>query len=540
MKAHLLYKDAEFDWRIVNRAMEELEISNRGWRRYDEPHFDLNTNLPWNAEALIADLALNTLFEAMAQKDNCVFETAKRVILSGVNADNQTIEYRQHVLRDCLDNSDIIRDLYDLAVKALEKKRGHYIGDYTRNHPDSMLRESIDMLDELLESLRKLNSMAKTHASKFKSEGFKAFYAMIERDLGDDYLAEVEHHLAKLKLRHEALLLSAGLGKANKGSHYLLHEAPDRPKGILARSKALFTHNEPFYYFKLHPRDDAGSQALNELRDRGIGLVAGSVGQSADNVSDFFDMLQVELAFYIGCLNLQKKLAKKGEPICIPTPLSVNETKLTAQGLYDVSLSLSIDKRVVGNDINADNKGLTIITGTNTGGKSTFLRSVGIAQLMMQAGMFVGAQSYSANLCNGLFTHYKREEDTEMESGKFDEELSRMSAIVDHIKPHAMILFNESFAATNEREGSEIARQITSALLEKGIKVICVTHLYELAHRFYETSKNYSLFLQAERKANGTHTFKMIEGKPLPTSYGEDLYESIFSDKKRTVIMEEL
>ena len=40
-----------------------------------------------------------------------------------------------------------------------------------------------------------------------------------------------------------------------------------------------------------------------------------------------------------------------------------------------------------------------------------------------------------------------------MKSGKLDEELRRMSDIVDHVTPHSMILFNESFAATNEREG---------------------------------------------------------------------------------------
>ena len=55
-----------------------------------------------------------------------------------------------------------------------------------------------------------------------------------------------------------------------------------------------------------------------------------------------------------------------------------------------------------------------------------------------------------------------------MKSGKFDEELSRMNDIANVLTPHALILFNESFAATNEREGSEIARQIVSALLEGG------------------------------------------------------------------------
>ena len=90
-------------------------------------------------------------------------------------------------------------------------------------------------------------------------------------------------------------------------------------------------------------------------------------------------------------------------------------------------------RRVVGNDVTADHKDLVIITGANQGGKSTFLRSVGLAQLMMQCGLFVAAEAFCSTVCDGLFTHYKREEDAAMQSGKFDEELGRMSDIVDHL-----------------------------------------------------------------------------------------------------------
>jgi DNA mismatch repair ATPase MutS len=152
---------------------------------------------------------------------------------------------------------------------------------------------------------------------------------------------------------------------------------------------------------------------------------------------------------------------------------------------------------------------------------------------MMQCGMFVPAESFSANLCNRLFTHYKREEDTTMTSGKFDEELSRMSAIIDQITPNSMVLFNESFAATNEREGSEIARQITCALLEKHIQVFFVTHLYEFAHGLYDRKMENALFLRAERKADGERTFKLIEGAPLQTSYGVDVYHEIFEKDQK-------
>jgi DNA mismatch repair ATPase MutS len=182
----------------------------------------------------------------------------------------------------------------------------------------------------------------------------------------------------------------------------------------------------------------------------------------------------------------------------------------------------------VGNDLKADYKDLVVITGANTGGKSTFMRSVGLAQLMMQAGMFVPAETFSADIRDGVFTHYKREEDVTMESGKLDEELSRMSDIVDRLTPKSMMLFNESFAATNEREGSEIASQITDALLERDIKVCFVTHLYEFAHRLHKQKMQNATFLRAERLADGTRTFKLVEGEPLQTSYGRDLYDSVF------------
>jgi DNA mismatch repair ATPase MutS len=187
-----------------------------------------------------------------------------------------------------------------------------------------------------------------------------------------------------------------------------------------------------------------------------------------------------------------------------------------------------MNKAVVGNDVDGNAKDLIVITGANQGGKSTFLRSVGLAQMMMQSGLFVGAEAFGANIVRGVFTHYKREEDTSMTSGKFDEELSRMNALADRLHPHALVLFNESFASTNEREGSEIARQIVTALLDSDLKVVFVTHLYPFAHAMEEMNLKSALFLRAERREDGSRTFKLIEAKPLETSFGEDLYRKIF------------
>jgi DNA mismatch repair ATPase MutS len=104
-------------------------------------------------------------------------------------------------------------------------------------------------------------------------------------------------------------------------------------------------------------------------------------------------------------------LGEIGESICLPSPAPAKSRILSFSGLYDIALALSMGQRVVGNDLKGDRKDLFVITGANTGGKSTFLRSVGQAQLMMQAGMFVPAEQFAGEVCTGVVTHYKREED---------------------------------------------------------------------------------------------------------------------------------
>jgi len=122
-----------------------------------------------------------------------------------------------------------------------------------------------------------------------------------------------------------------------------------------------------------------------------------------------------------------------------------------------------------------------------------------------------------------------------MESGKFDEELARMNRIAESMGPSALILFNESFAATNEREGAEIAGQIVRALLEAGVKVLFVTHQYTFASGFAKAERDDVILLKAERRGDGSRSFRVVPGRPEPTSHGEDLYYAIFREEKAPV-----
>ncbi len=479
--------------------------------------FGYELPLPANAEELTSDLELETVWEAMAQEDNLVLQVAKRALLRPLT-DPDEIRYRQAILADCLAHPDAIRLLYALAGEALAAPRS--VWGSLSHSPSSVLSQSVRKLELLAAFLEQLREFADEHAAHFGSAGLERLCAMLSDELSGDYLDRVEAHLKELRFK-DGMLVSAGLTAGNRGADYKLRRP--RRQGRLERLL-----DRSGYSFAISSRDQAGMQAYSELEDRATNLVANAIAQSVEHVLAFFIALRTELAFYVGCLNLSEALAAKSERPSVPVPRPPTERTLSAAGLRDVSLTLTVATPVVANDLAADGIELVMITGANQGGKSTFLRSVGLAQLMMQAGMFVLAESFTASVASGLFTHYKREEDVALRSGKLDEELARMSTIADTIRPGALLLCNESFAATNEREGSEIARQVIHALLDSGIRIAFVTHLFDLADSLHRRPPGPTLFLRAERGDDGDRPFTLTLAPPLPTSYGEDSYRKVF------------
>lgn len=80
----------------------------------------------------------------------------------------------------------------------------------------------------------------------------------------------------------------------------------------------------------------------------------------------------------------------------------------------------------------------------------------------------------------------------------------------------------------DHRRGGEYVRYgavIVDALLDIGVRVFFITHLYELASRFVTPQQDDVAFYNSDV----TSPFKLVEAEPLQTSYGPDLYESFFN-----------
>lgn len=492
---------------------------------YSDKDFNIKVTLPWNAAIVTSDLEIQVLFDCMSAKDDLLAEVVQKVILTSAGNNVATILYRQAILKDCISHREIVQEIFNLSISAIESRKSSWLGIFT-SHPTSVLSASVGMMRVYADYLRRLRAIADEHYSKFQSEGFLQFMRILQIELDDKYFDAINDNLDQLSLKG-GILSGVHLVEANKGADYSLQWYEGKKRKWWHR---FFPPKIEGYYFNIHPRDESGVRALQQIEDEIVNRVGNALAQSNDHILQFFTLLQQELAFYLGCLNLYDRLKELREPIAFPMAMPPGSFTHYAKDLYDPCLALSMKKQVVSNDLNADQRRFVIITGANQGGKSTFLRSIGVAQFMMQSGMFVAATEYSANIVNQVCTHFKKEEDHTMQSGKFDEELSRMNDIANHISAGSMVLFNESFAATNEREGSEIAAQITTALIEKGIKIFFVTHLYDFALTFYKKQLKDTLFLRAERFSDASRGFKLIEAAPLPTSYGPDLYKKIFAD----------
>src|SRR6266567_8230832 len=108
MKVLLMHRDQDFDPRQLLRH----------WPTYRSGDADPRQQLLPHERALIQDLELDTLLAAMAARDEFLFKVADQALRAAFQNDLDTILYRQGILKDSVQNPEVIRQLYDLAVEA--------------------------------------------------------------------------------------------------------------------------------------------------------------------------------------------------------------------------------------------------------------------------------------------------------------------------------------------------------------------------------------------------------------------------------------
>jgi hypothetical protein len=524
--------------------------------------------------ALESDLQVDVLLDNMAGGDRIVREVC-RLLLTQALRSWSAIRYRQDTVRDALANRSETGSLYQLVNGTVADvawyRRTHEPG-YAETVPFSVkLHKAVGLLSLLLERCTRLKSQVLGSRGTYCSAGFLDFRAQVTQFLSTDNLENINRHVAMLASLSEGacLVVGAGLGPGCKGTEYVLRQiepAHACVNGI--RKKTMDRDATPS-----GPKPRNGKETIRiPLDNLSLSTCAAHMEDAvlteplrlANRLSEalqrFFNRLRFELAFLDGACRLADAVRAAGLPFCFPEPATgqnhardelqlsssvpgalahepserpwkrVRAGGLFAADLVDASLGLREGVCPVPNGMEALSASLILITGANQGGKSTFLRSVGLAQLMAQCGLFTTARVYRTTAFDGIFTHFAREEDSTLKQGRLEEELERMDRLVQRLSPRSLLLMNESFATTTEREGARIAQGLILALAESGVTLLYVTHLLECASALYGRKPPDTLFFRAERSGDGTRPFRLVSGEPLATSYALDLYEEVMNN----------
>ncbi|MCX8058792.1 MAG: DNA mismatch repair protein MutS [Spirochaetes bacterium] len=465
----------------------------------------------------LKDLGLEIVLSYMSKNDKTIYEVSK-FLFCNIKTNVETIRYRQEILKDIIVNRELIRKIYDITFKVKEEKIKNWLGIFGIKTPSNIVYNSRELLQIFILYLEKLRDIAKENINKFKSSGLKNFFTMLLENFSDSNLLELKQMLNNLKFEKGLCASAKIIENIDLFNYELVYLEENMNFNILKQKNS--------FYFKINPKDEAGAKIVESIKNTILKDIANILYNASLNIELFFNKLQIELSFYIGALNLIEFLEQNNYYYCFPDPLNSISNKIEFEDLFDLSLFLVTKTKLVANSFKSDNKNIFIISGANKGGKTTFLRSIGIAQILMQSGLIVPAKLFKSNIYSDILTHFKKEEDKNLTKGKFEEEVCRINNIISNLKCPSLLLFNESFSSTNEMEASEIAYNIILALSHLNNTIFYVTHLHSLPTMLIDNNR--TCFLIAEILNNKKRTYKIIEGAPSKTSYAIDLLENIF------------
>ena len=196
--------------------------------------------------------------------------------------------------------------------------------------------------------------------------------------------------------------------------------------------------------------------------------------------------------------------AKLAHDVALLFPALVDEPRLDLKGARHLLLALD-DPGVVASDLLLAAGKAMVVSGPNAGGKTVTLKTMGLAALMVRAGIPVPcAEGSVVGLFDVVLTDVGDEQSLQKNLSTFSAHVSNLAAILEETTHGSLVLLDELAGGTDPREGEALAAGVLDSLCARGGAVAATTH--------YEGLK--ALALADERFQNASVGFDIVAMAP--------------------------
>jgi len=232
----------------------------------------------------------------------------------------------------------------------------------------------------------------------------------------------------------------------------------------------------------------------------------------AKAISSALKSTQAYMSFFLGAADFARSLP-------IYTFAEVREMDAAAFNAHQLYHPL-YSRHVTRNSLRLTrDSSVALVGGINKGGKTTFLRSVAIAQVLFQMGLPVPAHEASLSPASSIVCAFNRDENAGYGYGKLGQELLQLKDSLSILDENGFFLFNEPLTASTPSECSLLSLEALCVVKALGARGIMITHFHELHGYIKEINQKLPggqvFSLRTVVESDDLPEFSIVHGAPV-------------------------